>query len=64
MIIVRGVALCEPCAVLGHAPSTASLAPPAVVQGWVGHGGLRVDILDDGDVLRDARVEVGIRDGD
>lgn len=60
---VRGVELCEPCAVLGSLLGTESLAAAAVVKRWVGRGGLRVDVLDDGDLVREARIEVGVRAG-
>jgi len=53
---VRGVELCEPCVVLGRALSSETLATPAVVRRWVGRGGLRVDVLSDGQILRGAEV--------
>ncbi|MBQ0960938.1 hypothetical protein KAK06_18425 [Ideonella sp. 4Y11] len=49
---VRGVELCEPCLGLGQALSSDTLPPPAVVRHWVGRGGLRVDVLSDGEIAR------------
>lgn len=60
---LRGVELCEPCAVLGTILGTESLTAAAVVKRWVGRGGLRVDVLDDGELVRDAPIEVGVRAG-
>ena len=54
---LRGVELCEPCSVLGDALGSESLAPSAVVKRWVGRGGLRVDVLSDGEIARGARIE-------
>jgi MOSC domain-containing protein YiiM len=53
---LRGVELCEPCTILGGALSSESLPSPSVVKRWVGRGGLRVDILSDGEVFRGAKV--------
>lgn len=53
---VRGVELCEPCLGLGQALASDVLAPPAVVRHWVGHGGLRVDVLSDGEIARSDRL--------
>jgi len=55
---LRGVELCEPCAVLGSAMSSDSLSRAAVVKWWVGRGGLRADVLSNGEIVRGARVEV------
>lgn len=55
---VRGVELCEPCAILGHALSSESLAAASVVKRWVGRGGLRVDVLSDGEIVRGAQIEI------
>jgi len=55
---LRGVELCEPCAVLGGAMSSDSLSRAAVVKWWVGRGGLRADVLTDGEIVCGARVEV------
>lgn len=49
---VRGVELCEPCLSLGQALGSDTLPPPAVVRHWVGRGGLRVDVLSDGEIAR------------
>ena len=57
---LRGVELCEPCSVLGDALGSESLAPSAVVKRWVRRGGLRVDVLSDGEIARGARIETGV----
>jgi MOSC domain-containing protein YiiM len=54
-VTLRGVELCEPCVVLGSALAGESLATPAVVKRWVGRGGLRVDVLTDGEIVRGAQ---------
>lgn len=45
---LRGIELCEPCVVIGKLLQRPSLSPAQVVRAWVGHGGLRAEILDDG----------------
>ena len=55
-VTLRGVELCEPCVVLGSALAGKSLATRAVVKRWVGRGGLRVDVLSDGEIVRGAQV--------
>ena len=54
---LRGIELCEPCTILGSALSSESLAAPSVIRRWVGHAGLRVDVLSDGEIERGAKVE-------
>lgn len=49
---LRGVELCEPCTSLGDALSSETLDRAAVIKHWVGCGGLRVDVLSDGDIVR------------
>ncbi len=56
---LRGVELCEPCAILGAALSSESLPAAAAIKRWVGRGGLRVDILNSGEIVRGAQVETG-----
>lgn len=56
---LRGVELCEPCAKLGQALSDERLSPAAVVKHWTGHGGLRVEVLSDGEITRGARLTIG-----
>jgi len=56
---LRGVEICEPCVTLGTALSSESLAAPSVIQRWVGRGGLRVDVLSDGEIALGAQVETG-----
>lgn len=57
---VRGVELCQPCAILGRALSSESLSASSVIERWVGRGGLRVDVLSDGVIVRGARVETDV----
>jgi MOSC domain-containing protein YiiM len=57
---LRGVELCEPCVILGGALSSESLATPSVIKRWVGRGGLRVDVLSDGEIVRGAQVETDV----
>jgi len=54
---LRGVELCEPCVILGGAFASTSFPPPAIIKRWVGRGGLRVDVLTDGEIARGTRVE-------
>jgi MOSC domain-containing protein YiiM len=49
---LRGVELCEPCVDLGGALSSDLLPAAAVIKRWVGRGGLRVDVLSDGEIAR------------
>jgi MOSC domain-containing protein YiiM len=53
---LRGVELCEPCTIFGGALSSESLPTPSVIKRWVGRGGLRVDVLTDGEIVRGAKV--------
>jgi MOSC domain-containing protein YiiM len=48
---LRGVELCEPCAILGEGLSSESLDAPSVIKRWLGRGGLRVDVLSDGEIV-------------
>lgn len=57
---VRGVELCEPCTILGDAMRSAAIDSAAVIRHWVGRGGLRVDVLTDGDVVRGDRVQTAV----
>lgn len=59
-VTLRGVELCEPCVVLGSALADKSLATRAVVKRWVGRGGLRVDVLSDGEIVRGAQVATDV----
>jgi MOSC domain-containing protein YiiM len=58
-IKLRGVELCEPCTILGNALSGQLPAIATVIKRWVGRGGLRVDVLSSGEIVRGARVETG-----
>ena len=51
---LRGVELCEPCSIVGELMSSPSLPTHAAIKHWVGRGGLRVDILNDGEITRGA----------
>lgn len=53
---LRGVELCEPCMIVGNALRSESLAPASVIKQWVGRGGLRVDVLNNGEIVRGAHV--------
>ena len=53
---LRGVELCEPCTILGDALRSAWITRAAVIRHWAGRGGLRVDILTDGQIVRGDRV--------
>jgi MOSC domain-containing protein YiiM len=55
---VRGVELCEPCIILAGALGADSATAPATIKRWVGRGGLRVDILSDGEIARGAAVRL------
>ncbi len=55
---LRGVELCEPCMLLGKNLSSESLAPATVIKRWVGRGGLRADILTDGEIVRGDLIEI------
>jgi MOSC domain-containing protein YiiM len=54
---LRGVELCEPCALLGNHLSSGSLTPAAVIKHWVHRGGLFADILSSGAIVRGAPIE-------
>lgn len=54
---LRGIELCEPCTILGSALSSDSTTTSSVIKRWVGRGGLRVDVLSDGEIVRGANVE-------
>lgn len=54
---VRGVELCEPCVLVGNSLSDASLSPAEIVKHWLHRGGLRVDVLSDGEIVRGAHIE-------
>lgn len=55
---LRGVELCEPCMGMGNALASDGLPPAAVVKWFVHRGGLRADVLSDGDIARGAAVTV------
>lgn len=54
---LRGIELCEPCLILGNNLGTESLAAAVVVKHWVGRGGLRVDVLTSGEIVRGASLQ-------
>lgn len=53
---LRGVELCEPCALIGNSLSTNALAPADVIKHWVHRAGLRADVLSEGEIVRGARI--------
>lgn len=56
---LRGVELCEPCSILGRSLSSESLSAEAVIEWWVGCGGLRTDIIVSGEIQHGARIQTG-----
>ncbi|MES2718554.1 MAG: MOSC domain-containing protein [Pseudomonadota bacterium] len=46
----RGVDLCDPCLGLGEALQSPTLTAAQVVRLWVQRGGLRADVLTDGEI--------------
>ncbi len=54
---MRGIELCEPCSFIGSSLSGESLAPAAVIKHWLHRGGLRVDILNSGEIVLGAPIE-------
>ena len=46
----RGVELCDPCLGLGEALQSPTLSPAQAVRLWVQRGGLRADVLADGEL--------------
>jgi MOSC domain-containing protein YiiM len=54
---LRGIELCEPCSLIGTSLSSESLAPAAVMKYWLHRCGLRVDVLNDGEIVRGAHIE-------
>ncbi|MBF5056343.1 hypothetical protein Y5W_01637 [Alcanivorax sp. 521-1] len=52
---LRGIELCEPCAVVGRLLARPGLSPTEVIRGLMDRGGLRAEILDSG-VLREGDV--------
>lgn len=57
---LRGVELCEPCTILGDAMLSEAVDRAAVIKHWVGRGGLRVDVLTSGEILRGDRVRTAV----
>lgn len=55
---LAGVELCEPCASLGTALADESLSAAAVIRHWVGHGGLRANVVGAGEIGVGAGFEV------
>ena len=47
---LHGVETCEPCGDLGRALANEALSASAVVKRWVGRGGLRVTIIESGEI--------------
>lgn len=57
---LRGVELCEPCTILGNTLRSDSFTPASVIRHWVHRGGLRVDVLTNGEIFRGARVQITV----
>jgi MOSC domain-containing protein YiiM len=55
---LRGVELCEPCVLVGNSLSGASLSQTTVIKHWLHRGGLRADVLSDGEIVRGVRTEM------
>jgi len=47
---LKGVEFCEPCSKLGKLLATDTLSEAQVVKAWLHKGGLRADVLSDGDI--------------
>jgi MOSC domain-containing protein YiiM len=56
-VLLRGVELCEPCLTVGSLLSNESLSLPAAIEHWVGRGGLRVDVLEGGEICIGNQIE-------
>jgi MOSC domain-containing protein YiiM len=56
-VLLLGVELCEPCAILGRSLASNELASPQVVKYWLGRGGLRADVIVDGVLKVGALIE-------
>jgi MOSC domain-containing protein YiiM len=56
-VLLLGVELCEPCAMLGRSLSSDELASPKVVEYWLGRGGLRADVIVGGVLDAGVRIE-------
>jgi MOSC domain-containing protein YiiM len=56
-VLLLGVELCEPCALLGASLSSNELASPKVVKYWLGRGGLRADVMVGGVLNVGVRIE-------
>ena len=54
---LRGIELCEPCSIMGNNLRTESHTPASVIKHWVGRGGLRVDVLTTGEIVRGAHLQ-------
>ena len=55
---LAGVELCEPCASLGKTLADESLSAAAVIRHWMGHGGLRADVVGAGEIVPGTSIEV------
>ena len=56
-VLLRGVELCEPCLTLGSLLSNELLTLPTAIKHWVGRGGLRVDVLEGGQICIGDQIE-------
>ncbi|MDO3387549.1 sulfurase [Gilvimarinus sp. SDUM040013] len=53
---LRGVELCEPCSLLAENLSTDSLPAKEVIRRWLQRGGLRADVLSNGEIIRGSHI--------
>jgi MOSC domain-containing protein YiiM len=58
-VLFRGVALCEPCRILGEALKSEACAPPKVVKNLTHRAGLRADALTSGEIAIGAKFAGG-----
>lgn len=56
-VVMLGIELCEPCTTLGGILASETLSVAAAIKLWVRRGGLRVDVLGDGEIAIGDRVE-------
>jgi MOSC domain-containing protein YiiM len=55
---LRGVELCEPCVVVGNMLRSDSLSKAGVIKHWIKRGGLRADVLTDGEIVLRAPIHI------
>lgn len=55
---LAGIELCDPCASLGKGLAQGLLSAAAVIRHWLGHGGLRANVVGAGKIEVGAGIEV------